>query len=58
LDYHGGLTKERPALLCGWREEFIGRRLIALLEGRSEIHLSGWPENPRLDVVSHPAAKR
>jgi ribonuclease D len=58
LDYHGGLTNERPALLCGWREEFIGRRLMALLEGRSEIHLSGWPENPRLDVVSHPAAKR
>jgi hypothetical protein len=48
------LTKEPPVLLRGWRTEFMGRRLIALLEGRSELHLSGWPENPRLEVVSHP----
>lgn len=58
MDYHAGRTKERPALLSGWREEFIGRRLVALLEGRSEIHLSGWPENPRLDVVSHPGPRK
>ncbi len=58
LDYHGGLTKEPPALLRGWRKGFMGRRLIALLEGRSELHLSGWPENPRLEVVSHPSGKR
>jgi len=53
LDYELGRLGERPPLLCGWREHFIGRRLVDLLEGRSELHLSGWPENPRLDVVSH-----
>ena len=53
LDYELGRLDERPALLCGWREHFIGRRLVDLLEGRSELHLSGWPDNPRLDVVSH-----
>jgi ribonuclease D len=58
LDFQAGRTKSRPALLCGWREEFIARRLVALLKGRSEIHLSGWPDNLRLDVVSHPAPKR
>jgi ribonuclease D len=57
LDYHRGLTKQRPALLRGWREDFIGRRLVAILEGRSEIHLSGWPERPKLQVVSHPGPK-
>jgi ribonuclease D len=58
LDYQAGRTKNRPALLGGWREDFIGRRLVALLEGRSEIHLSGWPNEPRLEVASHPAPKR
>ena len=53
MDYlrEGG---EPPALLRGWREDFIGRRLVELLEGRSELHVSGWPEEPRLDVVSTP----
>jgi ribonuclease D len=56
LDYllDGG-RGERPLLLTGWREEFIGRRLVDLLEGRSELHLSGWPDSLRLGVVSHPA---
>ena len=58
LDYQAGRTKTRPALLCGWRDEFIGRRLVALLQGRSEIHLSGWPGEPRLEVASHPPPKR
>jgi len=53
LDYELGRLSERPPLLCGWKEHFIGRRLVDLLEGRSELHLSGWPDNPRLDVVSH-----
>lgn len=53
LEYHAGRTTARPALLQGWREQFIGRRLIEVLEGRSEIHLSGWPERPRLEVVAH-----
>lgn len=56
LDHVAGRRPEPPALLRGWREEFIGRRLVDLLEGRSEIHLSGWPDNPRLDVASHPEA--
>ena len=58
LDFHDGQLTERPALLRGWREEFMGRRLIELLEGRSEIHLSGWPKKPRIAVVAHPPAKK
>ena len=57
LDFQAGLLKDRPALLQGWRAEFIGRRLVELLTGRSEIHVSGWPENPRVEVKSG-AAKR
>jgi len=53
LDYHSGRSAERPILLSGWREEFIGRRLLEILEGRSEIQLSGWPHNPRLTVAAH-----
>jgi ribonuclease D len=58
LDYLLGTSEQRPLLLTGWREEFIGRRLVDLLEGRSELHLSGWPHNLRLDVVSRPAKDR
>jgi ribonuclease D len=59
LDYKLGRLAERPPLLSGWRGRFIGRRLVDLLEGRSELHLSGWPSNPRLDVVrDSPAAGR
>jgi ribonuclease D len=53
LDYELGRLRERPPLLCGWREHFIGRRLVDLLEGRSELHLSGWPDDLKLDVVNH-----
>lgn len=53
LDYHVGRTSDVPELLRGWRGEFIGRRLLEVVEGRSEIHLSGWPDNPKLAVVSH-----
>jgi ribonuclease D len=53
LDFRAGRLSERPTLLCGWREQFIGQRLLALLDGRSELHVSGWPNNPRLDVVTH-----
>ena len=51
-------SDEIPILLTGWREKFIGRRLVDLLEGRCELHLSGWPHNLRLDVVSHPRKKK
>lgn len=53
LDYHGGRRTEKPLLLSGWRDKFIGQRLVDLLEGRSELHVSGWPEAPRLEVVTH-----
>lgn len=53
IDYLLGQTETVPLLLTGWREEFIGRRLVALLEGRSELHLSGWPNNLRLATVTH-----
>lgn len=52
LDHVAGVTAARPLLLTGWREQFIGRRLVQILEGRSEIHLSGWPRTPRLEIVA------
>lgn len=57
MDYELGWLKTPPTLLSGWREEFIGKRLVDLLEGRSELHLSGWPDHPRLDIVKHAVAK-
>ncbi len=45
-----------PILMTGWRRQFIGRDLADLLEGRTELHLSGWPAEPRLEVVNTPAA--
>lgn len=54
LDFMLDGSAARPLLLTGWREEFIGRRLVDLLKGRSELHLSGWPHDPRLEVVNHP----
>lgn len=53
LDYHGGRDNGRPELLTGWREEFIGRRLVDVLEGRSEIHVTGWPDDVQFEVISH-----
>ena len=58
LGFLTGESKNRPLLLTGWREQFIGRRLVALLEGRSELHLSGWPRSLRLEVVTHPTKSR
>lgn len=52
LDYTQGLTQERPVLLTGWREEFIGRQLLDVLAGKSELHLSGWPKRVQLAVVT------
>lgn len=54
MDYHTGESGQLPELLTGWREDFIGRRLIDVLEGQSEIRLTGWPDDPRIDVVSDP----
>jgi len=58
LDFQTGMLTERPDLLRGWREEFMGRRLREVLTGRSEIHLSCWPKKPRIAVVAHPPAKK
>lgn len=59
LEHLKGERRERPPILTGWRGEFIGERLTAVLRGRSEIRLSGWPEQPWLEVVTHVAtAKR
>ena len=57
LDYRAGRRNDRPQLLRGWRETFIGRRLVEVLEGRSEIHISGWPKQPRLEVVADTTGK-
>lgn len=53
-------SEQRPALLTGWRERFIGRHLLDLLNGRKELHLSGWPDSPRLEVATRvgPDARR
>jgi hypothetical protein len=53
LDYRAGLITERPALLRGWREGFIGQRLLDLLDGHSELHVSGWPNHAHLEIVTH-----
>lgn len=49
----GTAANHAPLLLRGWRRAFIGDRLVDLLQGRSELHLSGWPRNPRLEIVRH-----
>jgi len=58
LDYCSGESGEDPLLLRGWRAEFIGRRLVELLSGHSELHVSGWPEQPQLRVVTHARRQR
>jgi ribonuclease D len=58
LGYLSGESADPPVLLSGWREQFIGRRLVELLEGRAEIHLSGWPRAPKLEVVAHRPQRR
>ncbi|QOJ14451.1 MAG: ribonuclease D [Planctomycetia bacterium] len=47
-----GTAEQRPALLSGWRHDFIGRHLLALLDGRAQLHFSGWPGNPRIEIVA------
>jgi len=56
LDYLGHDRRQRPQLLTGWREVFLGRRLVDLLHGRSSLQLAGWPDELRLTVVDHPPA--
>ena len=56
LDYLLDKSRPLPLLLTGWRELFIGKRLVDLLEGRCELHLSGWPDDLRLCVTSQPTS--
>lgn len=58
LDYLQYGRETPPALLTGWRKEFIGERLVDLLQGRAELHLSDWPRNPRITIVRREAAPR
>lgn len=48
LDFLQGETDERPMILTGWRDEFAGKRLVDLLEGRAALHLTGWPKQLKL----------
>lgn len=58
MDFDLGHIEEPPALLRGWRRDFLGEKLLNLLKGRSEIHFSGWPQTPRLDVVDRAATEQ
>lgn len=54
-DFLDAMQSDNPGetqLATGWRGEFIGRRLTDLLGGKSELHVSGWPESPQLTVVT------
>lgn len=52
VDYSLNPDGELPPLLNGWRGKFIGKKLLELLDGDSEIHLSGWPKKPRVSVIT------
>lgn len=45
-----GAADPPPRLLAGWRREFAGDVLAAVLEGRAALRVSGMPKKPRLDV--------
>ncbi len=53
LDYAADSSLPAPALLEGWREKFLGRRLLELLAGRSEIQLAGGPRDPHVRIAPH-----
>lgn len=53
VDFVGAPGDAQPALLRGWRAEFIGRQLLELIRGNRQLHLSGWPANPRIELVAH-----
>lgn len=52
VDYSLNSDDGAPPLLEGWRGKFIGQKLLDLLDGDSEIHLSGWPKKPRVRVIT------
>lgn len=54
LDYATGQSKDKPMLLAGWRGEFIGRRLLELLEGRCALRLVGFPSELHVKATPVP----
>lgn len=58
IDHRLDPNLDCPSLLTGWRKQFIGERTLDLLEGRTELHLSGWPQEPHLEVITHTAKNR
>lgn len=50
MTHHRDKT-DGATLLSGWRGAFIGRHLLSLLEGRGQLHFSGWPASPRIEIV-------
>ncbi|HUU09130.1 MAG TPA: HRDC domain-containing protein [Phycisphaerae bacterium] len=46
----GKEAESAPRLLRGWRGEFAGRTIEAVLAGRAALRLTGPPDAPRLDV--------
>ena len=52
VDYSLKAIDGTPPLLNGWRAKFIGQKLLDLLDGDSEIHLTGWPKKPRVRVIT------
>jgi ribonuclease D len=53
VDYARQPEGPQPALLRGWRGAFVGQALLQVLDGHSEVHFSGWPDQPRIRVVNH-----
>ncbi len=50
LDFATGATEHRPAVLRGWRERFVGQRLLDLLAGRSVLNVKGLPDALRIEI--------
>lgn len=46
-------AEQMPALLSGWRAEFVGSMLVGFLEGKMQLRVAGWPREPYVDIVPH-----
>lgn len=47
-----GHAQPQPMLLRGWRREFIGARLVELMQGKRRLFVDGWPRHPHLRVAA------
>jgi ribonuclease D len=52
VDFSLNHRSSEPPLLQGWRGKFIGHKLLDILDGDSEVHLTGWPKRPRVHVIT------